>query len=400
MLHAVSCEVMPQASRGVRANAKGRDPTMTEQTAHSEATKPAEVWTMKRCLLWTEEFLASHGEERPRVAAEWLLSAATGQSRIQVYMNHAEPLTKEELAFMHQAVIRRSHGEPLQYITGETGFRTLSVACEPGVLIPRPETELLVEIVLDYLDREVIGAPEPERRARVALPWNDEVERMREAEEAAARERAEDEAEAGDEDDPEAEAEAVLDAAPEPAPASDGTFARVLEVGCGTGCISLSLAAERRGRVRCLATDIEPRAVNLARRNRERAGLTNGEVAFLLGDLVAPVPKNVYGTFDALVSNPPYIPSQVMETLPHEVVDYEPALALEGGADGLDVFRRLLAEAPRMLRPGGLFACELFEGALDDAAALCRAAGLVDVSVHPDLTHRPRFVLARTPTEN
>lgn len=400
----------------------------------SGTVRAEEPWTVARCMGWTEGYLKKHDEERPRLSAEWLMSAATGLSRIELYMNHDRPMSKDELSFMHQAVIRRSKGEPLQYITGETGFRMLDVTCEPGVLIPRPETELLVDAVLEYLDREVLPANDARhgRRERVELPWNEAVERAREAELAAARERAAEEAEAGSVEDapaatedrslvrddapddgeepvtgalmtPGAEADEVLEseaAAGENAAAGEGASARearVLEVGCGTGCISLSLASERRDLVRCLATDIEPRAVDLARRNRERNGLTNQHAAFLLGDLVSPVPEKVRGTFDVLVSNPPYIPSAVVEGLSREVAGYEPALALDGGADGLDVFRRLLAVAPSMLRPGGLFACELFEESLEGAAALCREAGLVNVRVLQDLTRRPRFVLAQTP---
>ena len=100
------------------------------------------------------------------------------------------------------------------------------------------------------------------------------------------------------------------------------------------------------------------------------------------------------GQFDMIVSNPPYIPTDVMRSLPHEVKDFEPDLALEGGADGLDIFRRLLNAAPYMLRAGGLFACELYEGALDAAAELCRQAGLSDVRIVHDLTDRPRIVRA------
>ena len=170
--------------------------------------------------------------------------------------------------------------------------------------------------------------------------------------------------------------------------------ARVLEVGCGTGCISLSLAWERRGHVVCTATDIEPRAIDLATKNRDALGLTSDEVAFNLTNLVSSIPREEWGTFDVLVSNPPYIPTDVMRSLPHEVKDFEPDLALEGGADGLDIFRRLLNAAPYMLRAGGLFACELYEGALDAAAEFCRQAGLSDVRIVRDLTDRPRIVRA------
>lgn len=407
-----------------------------------------EIWTIKRCLEWTKEYLAERGEEHPRLSAEWLLCAATGLARIDLYMRMDETLDASQLETMHAAVVRRAKGEPLQYITGSTQFRMIDVACAPGVLIPRPETEMLVEEVLNYLDAELLS-PEAAARQRVELPWNDEVEQARKAEAALADERATaerraasltaaDEAALGSDvlgsrayaeelADREAEEAAVRAAeaeaveTPEPeldeygiaiedndqqttpaqnaaeanvsAPAEPRT-ARVLEVGCGTGCISLSLAWERRGHVTCTATDIEPRAIDLATKNRDALGLTSDEVAFSLTNLVSSIPHEEWGTFDVLVSNPPYIPTDVMRSLPHEVKDFEPDLALEGGADGLDIFRRLLNAAPYMLRAGGLFACELYEGALDAAAELCRQAGLSDVRIVHDLTDRPRIVRA------
>ena len=412
-----------------------------------------EIWTIKRCLEWTKEYLAERGEEHPRLSAEWLLCAATGLARIDLYMHMDETLNAAQLETMHAAVVRRAKGEPLQYITGSTQFRMIDVACAPGVLIPRPETEMLVEEVLNYLDTEVLS-PEAAARQRVELPWNDEVEQARKAEAALADERATaerraanltaaDEAALGSDvlgsrayaeelADREAEeaaaqaaeaeaAEAEAMETPEPeldeygiaiedndqqaTPAQDAAeanvsapaeprTARVLEVGCGTGCISLSLAWERRGHVTCTATDIEPRAIDLATKNRDALGLTSDEVAFSLTNLVSSIPREEWGTFDVLVSNPPYIPTDVMRSLPHEVKDFEPDLALEGGADGLDIFRRLLNAAPYMLRAGGLFACELYEGALDAAAELCRQAGLSDVRIVHDLTDRPRIVRA------
>ncbi len=401
-----------------------------------------EIWTIKRCLEWTKEYLAERGEEHPRLSAEWLLCAATGLARIDLYMRMDDLLDAAQLETMHAAVVRRAKGEPLQYITGSTQFRMIDVACAPGVLIPRPETEMLVEEVLNYLDAEVLS-PEAATRQRAELPWNDEVEQARKAEAALADERATaerraanltaaDEAALGsdvlgsrayaeelaDREAEEAEAaEAEELAEPELdecgitiennadheasltqdvaalAPA-DPRVARVLEVGCGTGCISLSLAWERRGHVTCTATDIEPRAIDLATKNRDALGLTSDEVTFSLTNLVSSIPREEWGTFDVLVSNPPYIPTDVMRSLPHEVKDFEPDLALEGGSDGLDIFRRLLNAAPYMLRAGGLFACELYEGALDAAADLCRQAGLSDVRIVRDLTDRPRIVRA------
>ena len=383
-----------------------------------------ETWTIRRCLDWTRDYLKDRGDERPRLSAEWLLSGVTGLSRTEIYVNFDKPMSSEELAAMHTAVVRRAKGEPLQYIIGETSFRTIDVMCEPGVLIPRPETELLVEEVLAYLDREVIGSTPAVERGRVELPWNAEVEAALQAEIAAAKEKGEApvvERELRDDDfdtleDGEgaietadgAEGDAgVSGAAPveegefsEGAPAQDGESgqtrcARVLEVGCGTGCISLSIASERSGRAQCVAIDIEPRAVDLSIRNRDALGISPSDVDVRLGNLVSPLNRETeWGTFDVLVSNPPYIPSAVMESLPHEVADFEPALALDGGVDGLDIFRRLVNAAPHMLRPGGLLACELYEGHLDAAADLCRSAGMHEVRIVEDFTGRPRIVLA------
>lgn len=383
-----------------------------------------ETWTIRRCLDWTRDYLKDRGDERPRLSAEWLLSGVTGLSRTEIYVNFDKPMSSEELAAMHTAVVRRAKGEPLQYIIGETSFRTIDVMCEPGVLIPRPETELLVEEVLAYLDREVIGAAPAAERGRVELPWNAEVEAALQAEIAAAKEKDEApvvERELRDDDfDTLEDGEGAIETADgaeedagisgtasveegefsEGAPAQDGESgqircARVLEVGCGTGCISLSIASERSGRAQCVAIDIEPRAVDLSIRNRDTLGISPADVDVRLGNLVSPLNRETeWGTFDVLVSNPPYIPSAVMESLPHEVADFEPALALDGGADGLDIFRRLVNAAPHMLRPGGLLACELYEGHLDAAADLCRSAGMHDVRIVEDFTGRPRIVLA------
>ena len=367
----------------------------------------SEVWTIKRCLDWTRDYLKDRGDERPRLSAEWLLSSVTGLTRTQLYMGFDKPLAPGELSQMHAAVVRRAKGEPLQYICGETAFRTIEVDCEPGVLIPRPETELLVEEVLKFLDSEVLGEGASGARTRAALPWNAEVEAARKAEEEAAAQKAAEEAvderAVSGEDGSEADAVAangIAEAAeaPEaedPAP-EEPAVARVLEVGCGTGCISLSLAYERPGRISCIATDIEPRAVALATRNRDALALDAGAVDIREGNLVSPLDRSTeWGTFDVLVSNPPYVPSAVMEQLPREVSAFEPALALDGGADGLDIFRRLVRAAPSMLRPNGLLACELYEGHLDQAANLCRTAGFEKVRIVRDLANRPRIILAR-----
>ena len=301
----------------------------------------AEPWTIKRILDWTSGYLGRKGDEHPRLSAEWLLANVCGLSRVELYVNFDKPLEADELAAMHAAIERRAAGEPLQYVTGEMPFRHIVLRCEEGVLIPRPETEVLVDAALEGVDAAV------GRRS------------------------------AGEKDP---------DAALAPV--------RVLEVGTGTGCIALSIASERPG-THVTATDLSPRAIALATRNREALGLEE-RVELVECDLASGVSPELMGTFSVLVSNPPYIPTAVLANeVPAEVRDHEPALALDGGPDGLDVFRRLLELAPAALEPGGTLAVELFEGALNQAAELARAQGGWSlVEVREDLTHRPRVLVA------
>ena len=296
---------------------------------------PATVpWTIKRILDWTSGYLERKGDEHPRLSAEWLLAAVTGLSRVELYVNFDRPLEPAELSAMHEAIERRAAGEPLQYVTGEMPFRHIVLRCERGVLIPRPETEILVDAALEGVDAA------GEKDGGAAAP------------------------------------------------------VRVLEVGTGTGCIALSVASERPG-THVTATDLSPRAVELASRNREALGLEEA-VDVVECDLASGVDPELMGTFSVLVSNPPYIPTRVLaEEVPAEVADFEPGLALDGGEDGLDMFRRLLDLAPVALAPGGMLAVELFEGSLEDAAALVRARdGWASVEVREDLTHRPRVLVA------
>lgn len=373
-----------------------------------------EPWTVGRCFEWTIGYFERLGVPQPRVSAEWLVTSATGLRRIDLIIKADLPLEPTELATIREGIQRRVAGEPLQYITGETAFRQLSIACEPGVLIPRPETELLVDCVLEYLDRNVTGWVKP-RRERVQLPWNAEVEAARQAELAARAAAEQEDGEAAESEQAketerdEGDAQSAVTAesvATENVPAEQGAEdategtsprgARVLEVGCGTGCISLSMVSERPGCVSCVATDISEEAVSLARRNRERLGIAPEVLDIRLGDLVQPVLPEERSSFDVLVSNPPYIPTAVLEAIPHEVRDFEPHLALDGGQDGLEIFRRLVSVAPYMLKQDGLLACELFEDSLKEAAAIAKSAGMHDVRIIEDLTGRQRFLFAHT----
>jgi release factor-specific protein-(glutamine-N5) methyltransferase len=286
---------------------------------------PAEqVWTVKAALDWTREFLAGKGDDQPRRSAEWLLSAATGLSRLELYAFHDRPLTPEERADLREGVKRRAAGEPLQYVTGEMPFRHLCVRVRRGVLIPRPETEVLVDVALD-------GLP---------------------------------------------------------------VAAFVVDLCTGSGCVALSIAQERPD-VRIVAVDLSPAAAVLAAENAARLGLAE-RLAVAEGDLFAPLPDDLRGRVDLVVANPPYIPTGAMPDLPEEVVGFEPHLALDGGLDGLDVARRILADAADWLGEGGRVVLELDERNIAVAAA--EAAGAYEeVAVHPDLSGRSRVLSARVP---
>lgn len=283
-----------------------------------------QVWTVRTALDWVREFLAEKGDENPRLSAEWLLSAATGLSRVELYAYHDRPLSPEERATLRAGVRRRAAGEPLQYVTGEVAFRHIVIKVRPGVLIPRPETEVLVGEVLGEL-------------AGVASPL-------------------------------------------------------VADVCTGSGCIALSIAHEH-GAAKVFASDISPLAVEVAADNCARLGLS-GRVTVGEGDLFSPLPSELRGRLDAVVSNPPYIPSADVPDLPAEVAGFEPHLALDGGADGLDVYRRLLDEARAWLRPGGLLAVELDERTTRKAAQAAQE-WYEDVRVVADLAGRDRIVCAR-----
>ncbi len=364
-----------------------------------------DIWTIKAALDWTVGYLEGKGDENPRVSAEWLLSEACGLSRIELYVNFDRPLSMEERDVLRGYVTRRGRGEPLQYITGETAFRYITVKVRPGVLIPRPETEALVSEALALL---------PPAKKRVALDstinaWEGDVLI---AAEAAASEAAQTEdgenpeviklskqaissylngstEDSGTQDNPAASISAAPVAPAKPRPLL------VADICTGSGCIACSIAHERPD-TRLIATDIAPKAVALAKENAADLGLSD-RVRVERCDLGSGVPAAALGKLDLVVSNPPYVPTAVLATIPREVANFEPALALDGGADGNDILRRLLPWTMTALRPGGGFAFELHETCLDAAAQLARQAGFNQVRIVNDLAARPRILTARKP---
>ena len=302
------------------------------------------TWTVRSSLDWTQQYLATKSIENPRLAAQWLLAAATGLSRLELYTNYDLPLDPAQLATLREGIKRRLAGEPLQYILGKTGFRHLELQLRPGVLIPRPETELLVQLVLDWLaaefgDGEQTGSGETGSRP-----------------------------------------------------------ARVLDLCTGTGCVALSLLQERPG-LQVVATDIDAAAVELAAENAALLKLDGPQYSleFIQDDLATSLlsDSSKLNSFDVIVSNPPYIPTAELCKLSDEIANYEPMLALDGGEDGLSVYKRILQQAKQLLRPSGLLACELHESALVQAQVMADEQGFVSPQVTDDLAGRPRIISMR-----
>jgi release factor glutamine methyltransferase len=277
-----------------------------------------------------EEF-AEVGIPTPEVDALLLAAHVLGVGRGELAARLVSGATWSEgqRETFDQLVIRRATREPLQHITGEAGFRQLVLAVGPGVFVPRPETELLVQMVVDAVMAS--GQPSP----------------------------------------------------------------RVIDLGTGSGAIALAVATEAT-HAQVWAVEKSAEAFQWARRNNERHGNPVTLVAGDLGEAVQIV-GNLAGTFDVVVSNPPYIPD---EAIPRdaEVRLYDPALALFGGPDGLDAIRVLASVAPHLVAPGGLLAIEHGEQQGADVRTILTDAGWRPVATHPDLTTRDRYTTGVWPS--
>jgi len=275
-------------------------------------------------LAKASEYLMRHGVASSRLNSELLLANLLGISRLDIYTNFDRPLAEAEANAYREALARRAGGCPLQYITGEAGFRGVTLEVAPGVFIPRPETEVLVKKALEVLE-------EPEAACRV------------------------------------------------------------LDLGTGCGNIAVSIAVERPRAV-LVAVDCDEAATALCARNASKADV-EGRVDVRVGDLFEPL--DGVAPFDLILSNPPYIPVAMRDSLPVEVRDFEPEQALFAGPDGLDVIRRIIDGAPPRLVAGGWLALEVDESHADVVAEELESAGWLDVEVFEDLALRPRIARAR-----
>ena len=276
------------------------------------------TWTIGSLVKWATDDFRARGIQNPRLDAELIVAFALGIDRTHVIIDANRPLEGAELAKLRELVKRRRAHEPVAYLRGEREFYGLTFRVDSRVLIPRPDTETLVDVALA-------------RSAHLSLSM------------------------------------------------------RQLDLCTGSGCVAIAMA-KQRPTAKVTATDLSEDALALARENALRLGAYN--VAFVPSDLF----ERVTGKFDVITANPPYIPTAEVETLQPDIKDFEPRLALDGGADGLAIVRRIVQEAPAFLAPGGLLAMEIGAGEAPDVRALFEARGFTDVRVERDIARIERVV--------
>lgn len=280
-----------------------------------------EIWTIGKILKWTEEYFAKAGLDTPRLDAEVLLCHVLHKERIHLYVHFDQPLSKEELAQFKAYIKERVQHKPVAYIVGYKDFMGLEFKVTADTLIPRPDTEILVEAVISRLKT-------------------------------------------GDD---------------------TGIIA---DIGTGTGAICLSLLNYLTS-LRAVTVDISTKALAVAKENAQRLGLAD-RIEFYQGDLLEPIKD---GQFTAIVSNPPYIPEGDIAALAVDVKDYEPISALVAGPDGLDCYRRLVAEAGALLRAGGFLAMEIGINQREPLEQLAQGMGWGKVEVIKDLAGIDRVLI-------
>lgn len=281
---------------------------------------PGDEADLRTWLGWGGVLLRDAGVDDPRREARLLMAHVLGTDLAGLLARTR--MTASERAGFLAAVRRRAAREPMAHITGRAGFWSLELETSPATLIPRPDSETLIEALLDHCpDREQVRS--------------------------------------------------------------------VLDLGTGTGCLLLAALSEY-GAAWGVGVDIAPDAARLAARNARRAGL-EGRCAMLAGDWAA----SIRGVFDVVFSNPPYIPQGDLAGLMADVRDYEPARALDGGADGLDAYRLLTGALPMLLAHDGVAVFEIGIGQDNSMPALARQSGLEIVDVRADLGGIPRAVVMR-----
>lgn len=347
-----------------------------------------EVWTVRRVLLWTQQRFARGGLASPRLDAELLLAHCLGKSRVGLYVSFEQPLLDAELAAYRELIRRRLAGEPVAYLVGQREFFSLPFHVTPAVLVPRPETELLVEEAIRILDgqpvRKTALEPPLESAPTVAQPG---VALTVEYDPVVLA--TEDENSDGDTAQTVSAEAVVADAAAQPAYPSPKT---VVDIGTGSGAIAISIKHERPS-VRMLAIDRSRAALDVAEQNAAKLAVA---IEFFEGDLLAALPDGQ--RVDLILANLPYIPTADIAQLDKDVQS-EPKLALDGGPDGLVLIRRLCAMAPARLSPGGSILLEVGQGQAPAVEQILADRGFVNVRSLLDLAKIARIVCGKLPTQ-
>ncbi|MDR3224908.1 MAG: peptide chain release factor N(5)-glutamine methyltransferase [Clostridiales Family XIII bacterium] len=283
---------------------------------------------IKEIINVAENILRESGDTDYKTDAEMLLGHAIKYDTKKIFMNWSREIDDDHAEIYFSLVQRRAEGTPTQYLTNTQGFMGMAFYVDENVLIPRPETELLVGEVMTYL--------------------------------------------------------------------KDNRSAKsVLDLGTGSGVIAISLA-KKMPQLKITASDVETGALKVAEKNAAKFGV-KGAIKFLKSDMFGGFKTGFGGLkWDIIISNPPYIRSDVIPTLQREISEHEPKIALDGGADGLDSFRRIIEGAPTFLRKTGAVFMEIGYDQAHDITVLFRENGnYVRVAVAPDLAGSDRVISAR-----
>jgi len=309
-----------------------------------------QLLSIRDAYLMGREHLAASGSAEAPIEAEVLLRHVLQLDRAAFYARWDRPISEDAWSWFQRVLGERATGRPVPYIVGQREFMGLTFAVDERVMIPRPETEVLVEIVLEELKKREHGNP----HARSAGSGRSTGTRCR-----------------------------IQD---------PGSKIQIVDVGTGSGCIAIALA-HRCSQAKVYAIDVSPEALEVARINAARHGV-NGQVEFLPGDLLTPLPSQLAGCIDAIVSNPPYVPLAQRGALPREIRDFEPAVAVFIDGDGLAAHRRLIADAPGWLRRSGWLAMEVGAGQADAVSGAMRDDGrYARIRVVADYGGTPRVVV-------
>lgn len=288
------------------------------------------TWTIGDLLRVTADYLRQKGIESPRLCAEILLAHQLRTSRVKLYLDFERPLLEQEVSGYRSLIKRRLRREPVQYITGTQEFWSLGLKVDPRAMIPRPETELLVEQAVTLCRQEGFAV-------------HDKL--------------------------------------------------RILDLGTGCGALAIALARELDG-VDIWASDISRGALELAQINAKRHAV-EGRIQFIQSDMWKAFAHQGPG-FHLVISNPPYIPSYEIQTLPPEVRDFEPRQALDGGDEGMSFVRQIIWDSPRYLRTGGWLLLEMDPDQTPKAITLMEKRQCFREMVRlKDHSHRYRVVMAR-----